>query len=133
MRCLLALAAVCAMVISGQPVAANQFLSGSRRQTLSLKTAPSGHTINVYETTGLNPNCSRTGAVTFRTIRSPLHGKLSIVSARVFPTYPSSNIRSVCNSRAVPGYRATYTSARGYVGRDTAEFQVLAGGRHGGY
>lgn len=122
MRWTLAAAAFATLVLTGQPAAADPSMTN---QKLSVKTDPSGHTINVYETTGLNPDCSRTGALTFRVVRRPQHGNFSIGAARVYPTYPASNIRSVCNTRAVAGYRALYTSARGYVGPDSAEFQVF--------
>ena len=122
MRWVVAVVAVATLVLVGEAAAADQSMTN---QKLSAKADPSGHTINVYETTGLNPDCGRTGALTFRIIRRPQHGNFSIGAARVYPTYPASNIRSVCNTRAVAGYRALYTSARRYVGPDSAEFQVF--------
>jgi len=84
-----------------------------------------GNPVVVYETTGLNPDCSRTGAIVIRVVKPPAHGSLKVADASVFPHYPPANVRSVCNSRSVPGYRVTYQSRKGYSGADSAELQVF--------
>lgn len=72
-----------------------------------------------------NPDCSSAGAVVMRVAQAPEHGRVSIRRAGVFPRFPASNPRSVCNRRRVPGMRATYVSQRGYVGPDFVVLKVL--------
>ena len=43
----------------------------------------------------------------------------------VFPNFNSSNPRSACNRRRVPGVQAIYVSQRGYLGPDLVVLQVL--------
>lgn len=127
MRPGLVVIAAIAVTLSGQPAAARPLTPGPMTdQRLPVKAALSGHALDVYEATGLNPDCSQAAPLTFRIVRPGRHGKLSIGVARVYPTYPASNVRSICNSRALPGWRGLYTSAQGYVGPDEVEFQVFS-------
>jgi hypothetical protein len=89
------------------------------------KAAASGRPLMLYQVAGTNPDCSYTGAIVFRVIEAPLHGTVSIRPAEVFPNFPSSNIRSVCNARRVRGQEATYISRPGYKGADFVELQAI--------
>lgn len=60
-----------------------------------------------------------------RIAQPPEHGRVAIRQTGVFPTFPESNLRSVCNRRRVPGVQATYVSQRGYIGPDFTVLEVL--------
>jgi len=86
--------------------------------------ASGGHVI-LWVATALNPDCSSNGPVTFKVVKSPTHGKMSIRSARVFPSYPPNNLRSVCNTRRVAGQQVNYVSRNGFTGVDLVEFEIF--------
>ncbi|HVX75236.1 MAG TPA: hypothetical protein VHB49_03850 [Bradyrhizobium sp.] len=89
------------------------------------KVVASGRPLMLDEAYATNPDCSSAGAVVMRVAQAPEHGRVSIRRAGVFPRFPASNPRSVCNRRRVPGMRATYVSQRGYVGPDFVVLEVL--------
>ena len=60
-----------------------------------------------------------------RIAQPPEHGRVAIRQTGVFPKFPESNLRSVCNRRRVPGVQATYVSQRGYIGPDFTVLEVL--------
>ncbi|HEY4142652.1 MAG TPA: hypothetical protein VGM57_14620 [Pseudolabrys sp.] len=78
-----------------------------------------------------NPDCSPHGSITIRVLEPPEHGRVSISTTRFFPTYPSSNPRSVCNKRRVQGTQAIYHAQRGYTGPDRVVLEAI--GPTGGY
>jgi hypothetical protein len=84
-----------------------------------------GHEVKVYWAYSLNPDCTPNGQIVVRLTQQPQHGRIAIRNARLFPNYPSSNIRYVCNTRRVPGIEAYYHPASGYIGFDTAAFESI--------
>ncbi|HEY8382526.1 MAG TPA: hypothetical protein VIL09_10285 [Microvirga sp.] len=66
----------------------------------------------------LNPDCTRIGKTEFRFVALPTHGKVTIRDGRDFPIYPESNVRHVCNKRAVPSVQIWYQAPRNFVGTD---------------
>ena len=86
--------------------------------------AAGGHVI-LWETAALNPDCSSNGPVTFRILKTPQHGRISIISTGVFPQYPPANVRSICNARRVPGQRMTYFAQAGYSGTDAVDIETI--------
>jgi hypothetical protein len=89
------------------------------------KVAASGQPLILFQASSTNPDCTSTGKVILRMTQAPQHGRVTIRSAGVFPTFAESNIRSACNRRRVPGVQAVYVSERGYLGPDFVELQVL--------
>jgi hypothetical protein len=73
-----------------------------------------------------NPDCSPHGSITIRVLERPEHGRVNISTARFFPSYPSSNPRSVCNQRRVQGTQAIYLAQRGYTGPDRVVLEAIA-------
>ena len=89
------------------------------------RVAVSGKPLLLYRGYSANPNCGPDGEVTVRVLTPPEHGRVNIRKARVFPRFPESNPRYVCNRRGVAGVEATYTSARGYTGPDNVALEVI--------
>ena len=89
------------------------------------KVVASGRPLMLYEANSTNPDCSSAGAVVLRVAQGPEHGRVGVRSTGVFPRFPESNPRSVCNRRRVAGMRATYVSQRGYIGPDAVVLEVL--------
>jgi hypothetical protein len=85
----------------------------------------SGGRVLLWKATALNPDCSTTGFVTFKTTQKPQHGEMHVATTKVFPDYPANNPRSKCNSHAVTGQVATYTARTGYTGSDFVEFETF--------
>src|ERR1700743_1584469 len=89
------------------------------------KVVASGRPLMLYHAYYTNPDCTFGGAVVMRVSQSPEHGRVSIRPTGVFPRFPESNIRNVCNRRRGPGMEATYVSQRGYLGSDLVVLDVL--------
>lgn len=89
------------------------------------KVVASGRPLMLYHAYYTNPDCTSGGAVVMRVSQAPEHGRVSIRPTGVFPRFPESNIRNVCNRRRVPGMEATYVSQRGYLGSDLVVLEVL--------
>lgn len=89
------------------------------------KVVASGRPLKLYHAYSTNPDCSAAGTVVLRVTQPPLHGRVSISHTGVFPSFPESNPRSVCNRRRVAGVQATYVSQRGYLGPDFVVLQAL--------
>lgn len=53
------------------------------------------------------------------------HGRVTIRSGGVFPNFPASNVRNVCNTRRVPGVEAYYRPEPGYLGFDSVGFETI--------
>jgi hypothetical protein len=88
----------------------------------------SGHPVRLVNAISANPDCTSTGRAVVRVTQPPQHGRIAIRSAAMFPTFEPSNPRSICNTRRVPGVEAVYVSERGYVGADSASFEVIYAG-----
>jgi len=86
--------------------------------------AAGGH-VRPWEVSARNPDCSSNGPVTFRIRTAPQHGTIRIESARIFPSYPPGNPRSVCNTRRVAGQRVSYFARAGFVGTDRVAFESI--------
>jgi hypothetical protein len=89
------------------------------------KVVTSGRPLLLYAAYATNPDCSSAGAVVMRVSQGPEHGRVSIGQTGVFPRFPDSNPRSICNRRRVPGVKATYVSQRGYLGPDSVVLEVF--------
>lgn len=89
------------------------------------KVVASGRPLMLYNAYYTNPDCTSGGTVVMRVSQAPEHGRVSIHPTGVFPRFPESNIRNVCNRRRVPGMEATYVSQRGYLGPDLVVLEVL--------
>jgi hypothetical protein len=89
------------------------------------KVVASGRPLQLYFAYATNPDCTSAGAVVVRVVQPPEHGRVSIRQTGVFPNFPPSNPRNVCNRRRVPGVQAIYTSQRGYIGPDLVVLEAL--------
>ena len=89
------------------------------------KVVASGRPLMLYQAYSTNPDCSSVGAVVLRVAQGPEHGRVSVRRTGVFPRFPESNPRSVCNRRRVAGMQATYVSQRGYLGPDAVVLEAL--------
>lgn len=89
------------------------------------KVVASGRPLMLYQAYSTNPDCTSAGSVVMRVAQGPEHGRVSIRQTGVFPYFPESNIRNVCNRRRVPGVQAIYVSQRGYLGADSVVLEVL--------
>ena len=89
------------------------------------KVAVSGQPLVLFWAYSTNPDCSAFGTMVMRATQPPEHGRITIRHTGVFPNFPDSNIRNVCNRRRVAGVEATYVSQRGYLGPDFTVLEVL--------
>jgi hypothetical protein len=89
------------------------------------KVVASGRPLLLYQAYATNPDCTSAGTVVVRVAQPPEHGRVDIRQTGVFPRFPESNLRNVCNRRRVPGVEATYVSRRGYIGSDFTVLEVL--------
>jgi len=89
------------------------------------KAVASGRPLLLYQASATDPDCTSAGAIVVRIAQPPEHGRVAIRQTGVFPKFPESNLRSVCNRRRVPGVQATYVSQRGYIGPDFTVLEVL--------
>ena len=88
-------------------------------------TVLSGRALRLHFATSINPDCSLSGRPTIRITRAPEHGRVTVTQARDFPNYPTSNVRSVCNTRRVGGTAVIYQSQRGFVGTDNLQDDTI--------
>jgi hypothetical protein len=89
------------------------------------KVVASGRPLMLYQAYATNPDCTSAGTVVLRIAQPPEHGRITIHQTGVFPRFPESNPRNVCNRRRVPGVEATYVSQRGYLGPDFVVLEAL--------
>jgi hypothetical protein len=82
------------------------------------KVMASGGHIVLWQAWAVNPDCSSQGRVTFRILKAPEHGTVSIVSTRFFA--PASH----CKGR-ISGQQVRYASRSGYTGADLVLFQTF--------
>jgi len=94
----------------------------ARAQTYN---AISGRPLRILNAYSTNPDCSSIGQAVVRMTQAPQHGHVIIRSASIYPNFPASNPRSACNARRVPGVEAVYVSERGYLGFDSASFDII--------
>ena len=85
----------------------------------------SGHSTRVYYTYATNPDCTSIGQIVVRLTQPPQHGRVTIRNGSLFPNFPASNVRNVCNGRRVPGVEAYYVSEPAYTGSDSAAFEAI--------
>lgn len=116
----------CATQPAQAPVAATQ--AANRPAITHQRGALPGKRQQVAFLTAANPDCSPVGITPDLTFR-PEHGTVEFVSLNDFGEWPSSNPRSKCNDRRVPGTGVFYTSDPGFRGTDTFVVTwVTAGG-----
>jgi hypothetical protein len=84
-----------------------------------------GHQLRVLWAYSLNPDCSSLGQVVVRVTQQPQHGRIAVRNGHAFPTFASSNSRSVCNTRRVPGVEAYYQAPAGFTGFDSVGFEAI--------
>jgi hypothetical protein len=89
------------------------------------KVVASGKPLMLYSAYATNPDCTSAGAVVLRVAQPPEHGRVTIRQTGVFPRFPETNVRSICDRRRVPGVQATYISQRGYIGPDFIVLEAL--------
>jgi hypothetical protein len=80
----------------------------------------------VYWGVAVNPDCTSMGQTVIRLTQAPQHGRITIRNASMFPNFPESNPRNICNRRRIPGAEAVYRPDRGYAGPDSAGFELIA-------
>jgi hypothetical protein len=84
-----------------------------------------GHEVRINWAASVNPDCTSNGQVVMRITQPPQHGRVSIRNAGVFPNFPGSNVRNVCNTHRVRGVEAYYRPEAGYVGFDSVGFETV--------
>jgi len=87
------------------------------------KAALGSNPIRLWQNTSIDPDCAATGRVTLTVIKPPQHGDVQISTDPFFYAFPKANPRSACNDKKVPGNRAFYTAAAGYIGPDHVVLQ----------
>ena len=73
----------------------------------------------------VDPDCTSPGAPKMRIVSPPAHGKLRVIEAEGFPSFPEDNVRFECNKKRVTGTYVTYTAPSGFAGDDAVTLDVL--------
>ena len=89
------------------------------------KTVLAGTRLEADHVTSINPDCTIAGHVTVRVTQEPVHGTIQVIDGEMFPSYPSNNPRSACNTRKVPATVIDYTPASGFVGSDFFVYEIF--------
>ena len=76
----------------------------------------------------LNPDCTSVGDFKVYTTSQPQGGRVTYVQTVGFPTYPTSNIRSKCDSRRVNVTKVFYKAFSKFVGNDSFVLQSVTSG-----
>ncbi len=94
------------------------------------KTALAGQTINLMNYATVNPDCTAGDPVTIKITEQPSHGKAVESNSDVFPSFPPTNPRFVCNRMKFPSTLVQYTAPEGFSGTDvvTVELFTASGG-----
>jgi hypothetical protein len=100
-------------------------LSSGAVHAQTYKVAASGQPLILFQGGSTNPDCTSRGNVTVRVVGGPQHGRVSVISTGLFPTFSAYNPRSRCNTRRVAGKQAIYVSRRGYVGPDAVALEAI--------
>jgi hypothetical protein len=112
------------LALAASPAGAQEELPPPTLQKMQFeRVVPSGKTQRVGGFHSLYPDCSDFGFADLRVIKKPEHGTAKIEKTSLFPDYPKSNERHVCNGKKAPAAAIIYKSAARYVGEDT--FVVL--------
>ena len=74
---------------------------------------------------GLNPDCSSTGEYQINLLVPPKMGQIYVDKHYDYPTYPSSNVRSVCNRRKILGTRLIYQANKDATGSDVFNVEII--------
>jgi hypothetical protein len=119
MRCLLL--GVCA-AIAVSATANGEDASGFQKLNLSKATVGMAK-IEIWRLTTLNPDCSEIPGGTLTVLKAPEHGDVELSTEPHYPSYPATNVRSVCNSQKVPSQQAYYQAKAGFTGRDQLVLQ----------
>lgn len=117
-----------ALLLSAAPAQA-QFLQRPQQQQFS-KTVLSSKLLILDWFAEVNPDCTNIKYPEIRITQQPQHGRVQIIKTTVFPNFPPSNVRHVCNTRRVPGVEIHYHSEKGFVGTDIVALEVFTA--HGG-
>ena len=88
-------------------------------------TAVSGRPLKLNFSNTTNPDCSSAGPPVVRLTHAPQHGRVTIIRASDFPSFPVGNPRHDCNRRRVAGTKTVYVSQRGYIGIDTVAIEII--------
>jgi hypothetical protein len=71
------------------------------------------------------PDCTSLGYPTLKVAKAPKHGKVSVEQGTALADFQKDDARSVCNGKSVPATVIYYTSAPGFIGNDSAEFERI--------
>jgi hypothetical protein len=101
-------------------VAPTRAANASGYQKMEIKKAAIGSAkISLWNIYAVNPDCTpHDPGPTLTISQPPEHGTANIDDSNIFPNFPQTNSRSVCNTQQVPGLQAFYTANGGYRGSD---------------
>jgi hypothetical protein len=72
-----------------------------------------------------NHDCSSPGFAKVTVTVAPKQGKIRLIRSKDFPNAGPTSPEYECNTVRIPSVQAWYTSARGFIGEDYAEFEVI--------
>lgn len=108
-----------AIMLTGQALAA----PGSIR-TVEKVVAP-GQTLRVFSASVVDQGCRSLGPMRIGLLEEPNNGQVEVGSGRDYPSFPTWNTRSRCNTQKVPATVVTYRPAAGYTGEDSFAMEFV--------
>jgi hypothetical protein len=73
----------------------------------------------------LKPDCAPMDWIQVKIVKTPENGDAKLVDANTLPNYTAPNPRVKCNDRSVKSHALEYTPAKGYVGADSIELELI--------
>jgi hypothetical protein len=89
------------------------------------KVVPAGVERKVRFYWSVSPACTSQGEIVVRVTDGPSHGTVRVTPGEDYSEFPTSNLRSVCNTHALPSTQVWYKSADGFIGTDELRLDVL--------
>lgn len=86
---------------------------------------PKGTATHVGEFYSLFPDCRLAPEDNFRVVMAPKHGTITKVHSEVTVHFTPPNPAAGCRGRQVMNTNAVYTPAKGFVGNDSVELEIL--------
>jgi hypothetical protein len=87
--------------------------------------AVSGMTLRLVHVGELHEDCTPSGEVVVRILKTADHGAVASRAGEGYTNYPQSNPRNQCNYKPTPGVNVFYTSPPGYMGSDSVVLDVF--------
>ena len=91
---------------------------------------PVDTTRTIYRAYQVDTGCRSLGPITIRIVKPPAHGRVAVLSSKIYPNFPKSDNHSVCNRTLVDGQLIQYTPEPGFAGTDEFLVDIIYASGH---